>query len=68
VRYSPSSLKTRAGLGFVAALGLLALALLNDEPRANARPIAASPDSETITLFNGKDLEGWEGHQSAPTW
>jgi 3-keto-disaccharide hydrolase len=63
VRYSPSPIKTRAGLGFVAALGFLALALLTDEPRANARPAAPHLDSETITLFNGKDLEGWEGHQ-----
>ena len=61
MRYSASPLKTRAGLGVVAGLGLMTLALLRDEPRAIARPTPDATPSETITLFDGKDLKGWEG-------
>jgi hypothetical protein len=40
-------------------LGTLALALVG--PGAKARPLADSPASETITLFDGKTLDGWDG-------
>lgn len=59
MRYTPSSLKVRTGLGLVAAIGLVTLALPAVEPRA----VADESTSETITLFDGKDLEGWEGHE-----
>jgi hypothetical protein len=64
VSYSPSTLKVRAGIGLVASLGLLGLTiLLSGGSKASARPAPDGPTSETITLFNGKDLEGWEGHE-----
>jgi hypothetical protein len=64
VSYSPSTLKVRAGVGLVATLSLLGLTLLLSEgSKAIAQPAPDAPASETITLFNGKDLEGWEGHK-----
>jgi hypothetical protein len=46
----------------LAAVGLLA-ATAADQPKKEA-PIVPprQGQSETITLFNGKDLDGWEGH------
>ena len=63
MRYSASPFKTRAGLGLVAGIALAASALLSAEPRATAGPTPDTPASETITLFDGKDLKGWEGHE-----
>ena len=53
MRHSPASTRDRVGLG---ALAAIALAIFS----APAAPAPA--DSETIDLFDGKDLDGWEGH------
>jgi hypothetical protein len=64
MRSSAASLKVRAAIGFVLAGGLLALALHQTSPLASGRPIADEPASETLKLFDGKTLNGWEGHEN----
>jgi hypothetical protein len=51
-------------LGLAAVLGLGAGPLLpaDEEPKASTVP-PRQGQSETIRLFNGKDLEGWKGHE-----
>jgi Domain of Unknown Function (DUF1080) len=61
VKINPNPLKIRALAGLFAGLGLLTLTLLVRGPRADARPITDEPASETFPLFNGKNLDGWEG-------
>ena len=63
MRYALLPPKMRTGLGLIAGLGLVSLAFSVARPEADARPIADAPPSETITLFDGKDLDGWEGHE-----
>lgn len=46
----------------LAALGLVAAALAADPPKKEAPVVPPRQGkSETITLFDGKDLDGWEG-------
>jgi hypothetical protein len=63
VRNLLSPIGSRAFLGLASAAGLVALAMLAQGPPAVARPVLDGPASETITLFDGKDLKGWEGHE-----
>ena len=61
---SPRVFATLRALGLAAALGLApAITSLADEPKAPVVP-PREGKSETIVLFNGKDLDGWEGHTS----
>jgi hypothetical protein len=63
VRYASSLFNSGTGLGLITGLGLVSLAFLTAEPEANALPAPDAPTSETLTLFNGKDLSGWEGQE-----
>ena len=48
----------------LAALGLLAVALVAGGLQTPPAPAEAAPgDKEWKSLFNGKDLDGWEGHE-----
>src|SRR5436190_11819354 len=48
----------------VGVLGLVS-ALADDKPKKEAPDVPPKEGkSETIQLFNGKDLEGWEGHEN----
>ena len=60
----------RVALLFLPAIFGLVLVLLADAPAA-AQNKKEAPDvpprqgkSETIKLFNGKDLDGWEGYEN----
>jgi hypothetical protein len=61
MRYSASSIVGRAGFGLVAASAVLAFAVRFPGDRAEAKTPAIAPAPETVDLFNGKDLDGWEG-------
>jgi Domain of Unknown Function (DUF1080) len=53
----------RLALAALFALGLAALA--DDKPKTKTAPVVPprTGKSETIDLFNGKNLDGWEGHK-----
>src|SRR5947209_245877 len=60
--YPVSPIVGRAAVGLMAATAVLALAARFPGLRAEAQAPPGTPASETVDLFNGKDLEGWEGH------
>ena len=62
MRYSPSSIVGRLAFGVVAATAVLAFAVRFPGDRAEAKTPPVAPVPETVDLFNGKDLDGWEGH------
>src|SRR5437016_2676279 len=61
MRY-PRLFATLRALGVSAVLGLgPAVPSFADEPKAPVVP-PREGKSETLVLFNGKDLDGWQGH------
>src|SRR4051812_21107813 len=62
MRYPRSSTVGRVGFGLAAAIAVLAFAVRFPGGRAEAKAPPVAPAPETIDLFNGKDLDGWEGH------
>ncbi|MDB5349016.1 MAG: hypothetical protein JWN86_263 [Planctomycetota bacterium] len=56
---------SRLSAAAVAALGLFATSGRADDPKAKLAPVVPPRQgtSETIELFNGKDLKGWVGHE-----
>ncbi len=56
----------RTVVGIIVALVAVTLAGAQDKKPAKEAPIIPPKQgkSETIQLFNGKDLDGWEGHEN----
>ncbi len=61
MRYSLLPISFRAACRLVGVAALL-VTVRSPEPRAQAGSPPVKPPSETIELFDGKDLDGWEGH------
>jgi hypothetical protein len=62
MRYSPPPVRVRATVGLALSIALASVVIRLPSQRAEAQAPRAKPVSETITLFDGKSLEGWEGH------
>src|SRR5258708_848372 len=62
MRYPPPSTPGRVAIAVVAATAVLAFAVRFPGDRAEAKTPPVAPAPETVDLFNGKDLDGWEGH------
>lgn len=58
-------MKPLIGLALLAALGFAAGLPAAEPDKAKDAPVVKPREgkSETIQLFNGKDLDGWEGHE-----
>src|SRR4029077_17384711 len=58
--------KPLLNLVLLGAFGVVAVLPATGQEKAKDAPVVPPREgkSETIQLFNGKDLEGWEGHEN----